>query len=227
MIEPQHVVISGEASFVQDARHCARKLGAVAQACRGPRGRRQLLRADKSEGSGAVLITTVSARLFAPLTSRPSRPSIQLLVDAVTRHHAIHGDAGLLIMQLATKYCSLSTFVCPCRPTCLLMIWGVHCVCSLVDRCLELGIGRQIAAMANTLAQSHICAVLTDNQCPCKARMEWSSMEGVLALARGVLLSKPLALPALPDAAAEYLCIIVAQVSLPFATGAFESATSV
>jgi hypothetical protein len=25
-------------------------------------------------------------------------------VDAVTRHHAIHGDAGLLIMQMATRY---------------------------------------------------------------------------------------------------------------------------
>ena len=38
-------------------------------------------------------------------------------------------------------------------------------------------------------------------------------MEGLLALARGVLLPKPLALPALSAAIAEYLCVITAQVS--------------
>lgn len=100
------MAVTRDAHFVQDMRRCARKLGAVAQACRGPRGRGQLLRAGESEGSGAVLLTTVSARLFAPLASHPSRPAVQMLVDAVTRHHAIHGDAGLLIMQMATRYSS-------------------------------------------------------------------------------------------------------------------------
>ena len=38
-------------------------------------------------------------------------------------------------------------------------------------------------------------------------------MEGLLALARGVLLPKPLALPALSASTAEYLCVITAQVS--------------
>ena len=107
-LQHQRVAITRDTSFVQDTRRCARKLGAVAQACRGPRGRHQLLRADESDGSGAVLLTTVSARLFSSFASRPSRPSIQLLVDAVSRHHAIHGDAGLLIMQMATRY---STFL--------------------------------------------------------------------------------------------------------------------
>eukprot|EP01043_Picozoa_sp_COSAG02_P040476 COSAG02_NODE_3280_length_7026_cov_3.334200_1_plen_129_part_00 len=102
--QQQRVAVSDGADFVLDTRRCARKLGAVARACRGPRGRFQLLRAGESEGSGSVLLTTVSARLFAPLASRPSRPAVQLLVDAVTRHHAIHGDAGLLIMQMATRY---------------------------------------------------------------------------------------------------------------------------
>lgn len=99
------MAVTRDAQFVQDMRRCARKLGAVAQACRGPRGRLQLLRGE-SEGSGAVLLTTVSARLFAPLASHPSRPAVQMLVDAVTRHHAIHGDAGLLMMQMATRYSS-------------------------------------------------------------------------------------------------------------------------
>ena len=100
----QRVAVSGDTTFVQDIRRCAQKLGEVAQASRGPRGRLQLLRAGDSEGSGAVLLTTVSTRLFAPLASRPSRPAVQLLVDAVTRHHAIHGDGGLLIMHMATRY---------------------------------------------------------------------------------------------------------------------------
>ena len=38
-------------------------------------------------------------------------------------------------------------------------------------------------------------------------------MEGVLALARGVLLSKSLALPAVSKETAEYLCVIIVQVS--------------
>lgn len=104
-MEQQRVAVTRDEAFVQDTRRCARKLGAVAQACRGPRGRIQLLRAGESKCSdGAALLTTVSARLFTPLASRPGRPMVQLVVDAVIRHHAIHGDAGLLIMQMATRY---------------------------------------------------------------------------------------------------------------------------
>ena len=83
---------------------------------------------------------------------------------------------------------------------------------SLVDRCLGLGIGRHVAAVGNALAQAHVRSVLGDARCPCKARLDWTSMSGVLALARGVLRAKPLALPALPDSTAQYLSVIVTQV---------------
>ena len=103
---PQRVAVARDTAFVRDTQRCVRELGAAAEACRGPRGRLQLLRAAGEPGGGgggAVTLTTVSARLFAPLASQPSRPAAQLLVDAVIRHHAIHGDAGLLVMRMATR----------------------------------------------------------------------------------------------------------------------------
>eukprot|EP01043_Picozoa_sp_COSAG02_P040477 COSAG02_NODE_3280_length_7026_cov_3.334200_2_plen_225_part_00 len=48
-------------------------------------------------------------------------------------------------------------------------------------------------------------------------------MEGVLALARGVLLSKSLALPAVSKETAEYLCVIIVQVSQPAVVVSFSS----
>jgi hypothetical protein len=113
--------------FVHAVGRCAQQLGMLAFDARGPYGRcartarthreRLPLASDTAHPTlarfqllcppgetSAVTVTSVSARLFANLGQRSRLPVAQILTDAVARHHTIHGDGGLLLIGLATRY---------------------------------------------------------------------------------------------------------------------------
>ena len=62
-------------------------------------GRLQVL--CSGSGSGVVTVTSLSSRLVDGVAHQPD-PAGRVLLSAAARHHDVHGDAGLLVIALAT-----------------------------------------------------------------------------------------------------------------------------
>ena len=151
----------------------------------------------------------MSARLFGAIRQQSLQPSTQIILDAALRHHEIYGDAGLLVVALATRCArfpagdgSVPDLICETCPA-----------DSLVETCAALSVSRHTAIIGNAHALDQVQTALDDLRCPCKIRLDWSDMRAVLSLVRGVVSPKRLAVLDSSGRTTEYLCVLIAEVA--------------